>query len=863
MAKAEKKSTSKNKARTTALVQTMRREDKPRSGLALGGIGTGSFELFKDGCFRNWTIFNNKPWGTGSRLVDVPDDNRTPSRYLEDNFLFFTVRWCEKGGNPKAKVLQINEPHYVAALEYPTYIYPWMTGVDRIETEASFPFTKMTFHDAEMPFAVELTAFSPFIPHDTKNSSLPAALFSFRVTGTGKRSVDVRIAASMRNCAGYDTDEKVYATSVVAEDGMRLVEMTMTEMDTTQSSFGSTSLAALGAGASHYAGWEHIHPYYEIFIRRDRLPDIDDTEGRNATNKETGKKRASARLWSTVANSATFDKGKGELATTFLLTWHFPNLYAQATDAEPVREGHYYENHFDSSLAVARYVKENLDDLTTRTRQFHDAFFDSDVPDFVLAQVNANLNTFVTSSWFTKDGNYGVLEGLLPRDHRGPLATIDVGMYGAVSTAALFPDLDKAMMRAHKRLRNPETGNVCHGIGRNFQIHDVREARGNRLDLASQYAVMSLRGFFWTGDRRYLEEMWPSAKAAIEYVLRERDMNGDLLPDMEGIMCSYDNFPMYGAASYVASQFLAAVAYAAEAAEAIGDAQAAARYAEVLETGRAVFEKKLWNGSYYSLYNDDGGPHGDRSEGCLTDQIIGQWATHHAGLASLLEKKRVRTALKSILKISFREYGLINCKWPEDGWLHEIPKDIWVDQANTCWTGVELAFSSFLIYEGLVKEGLEVIKNVDDRYRKAGLYFDHQEFGGHYYRPMSAWANINALLGLSIRDGWYRFDPRLGEKNVKLFFSYGNGSAHYTRTVKGAKEQIAISVVTGTLGVRALELGLAGGKKKGAPKVAVQTGAGRAAPGSYEVAATPVGVEITFVNEISIGAGETVTLTIG
>jgi len=33
------------------------------------------------------------------------------------------------------------------------------------------------------------------------------------------------------------------------------------------------------------------------------------------------------------------------------------------------------------------------------------------------------------------------------------------------------------------------------------------------------------------------------------------------------------------------------------------------------------------------------------------------------------------------------------------------------------------------------EEGLAVIKEGDDRYRRSGLYWDHQEFGGHRYRP--------------------------------------------------------------------------------------------------------------------------------
>jgi hypothetical protein len=46
----------------------MGRSDIAHSGIALGGLGTGSAELRKDGRFHNWTCFNNEPQFTGPRL---------------------------------------------------------------------------------------------------------------------------------------------------------------------------------------------------------------------------------------------------------------------------------------------------------------------------------------------------------------------------------------------------------------------------------------------------------------------------------------------------------------------------------------------------------------------------------------------------------------------------------------------------------------------------------------------------------------------------------------------------------------------------------------------------------------------------
>ena len=53
--------------------------------------------------------------------------------------------------------------------------------MDEIDYTASYPFAKLIFRDADMPVDAEMTAFTPFIPHAVKNSSLPAAVFDFRV----------------------------------------------------------------------------------------------------------------------------------------------------------------------------------------------------------------------------------------------------------------------------------------------------------------------------------------------------------------------------------------------------------------------------------------------------------------------------------------------------------------------------------------------------------------------------------------------------------------------------------------------------------------------------------------------------------
>lgn len=351
-------------------------------------------------------------------------------------------------------------------------------------------------------------------------------------------------------------------------------------------------------------------------------------------------------------------------------------------------------------------------------------------------------------------------------------------------------------------------------------------------------------------DRGYLEEMWPSVKLALDYVLRERDANGDALPDMEGIMCTYDNSPMFGVAPYVASQWLVGVAAAVAAARLLGDAEAEARYSAVLEKGRARLEATCWNGRYYRLFSDLDGKTGQQDEGCLSDQILGQWATHLANLPGILDPARVRSALQAVLKMNYKpDQGLRNCQWPGDKSLHDVDESCWVNQANTCRTGLELDFASFLIYEGLVDEGLMVAKNVDDRYRRWGIYWDHQEFGGHDFCPMSAWAIVHALAGQRLGCGVLSFEPRLKGKKLKLFFTTADGYGHLVRTKSAAE----IRVLSGEIAEREIRLATSASHL---PRVLLQ---GRVARG-VQVRVEDGFAILQLPGDVHLRAGTTLTL---
>ena len=95
-----------------------------------------------------------------------------------------------------------------------------------------------------------------------------------------------------------------------------------------------------------------------------------------------------------------------------------------------------------------------------------------------------------------------------------------------------------------------------------------------------------------------------------------------------------------------------------------------------------------------------------------------------------------------------------------------------------------------------------IIKAVDERYKKAGLYWDHQEFGGHYYRPMSSWAILHALSGFTLVKDGYSFDPKAGNEEFTYFFSANLGTGLFNRK----DDHITIHAQSGKLAMASLSL---------------------------------------------------------
>jgi uncharacterized protein (DUF608 family) len=471
-----------------------------------------------------------------------------------------------------------------------------------------------------------------------------------------------------------------------------------------------------------------------------------------------------------LASSLTIPAGETK-EFIYLITWHFaknPN-------------GQAYGQRFKDALDVAKYLKDNLDRLTKLTRLFHDTYYDSTLPHWLLDRLMMPNSTLATGTcqWWA-NGRFWAWEGV------GCCSGTCTHVWNyAHGMARLFPELERSA-RTKQDLGpafDPKTGRV--GF-RGEDPHSPYAADGQCGTVLKCY-----REHLMSKDDSFLKENWPRIKKVMEYEIG-RDGNADGVIEDEQ-WNTYDlNF--VGPNTFVGGLYLAALLAAAKMADLQGDAEFATKCRAIAAKGRDWTVANLWNGEYFIQKIPPKAPkkfqYGD---GCLADQLFGQNWANQLGLGEIYPIDKVRTALKAIYRYNWApdvaaqnkayppqrwfarpgEAGLFVCTWPKGGRMQEP-----VLYRDEVWTGGEYQLASHLLHEGMIREGLSIIRGIHDRYDgKRHNPWNEVECGDHYARAMASWGCLIALSGFTYDGpaGRLGFAPRWQRDDLKVFFTAAEG----------------------------------------------------------------------------------------
>lgn len=678
-----------------------------KSGVPLGGLGTGSVVLGSTGSFSASTLRNNirdrwNPWGS-----------------------FFAI-YTSSGGKSQCKVL--GNYLYDPPLQELSYIFdPSLkseTRIQSLEYYGHYPMVDIKF-EVE-PVEVNMQAFTPFIPGDSKNSGIPAAIFYFDVKNIGGSPCEVSIAFSWGNDIPSQGKQ---LNRFQSKDGIRGL------FYTAEGTRDSYALIYLGdAELTYLAAW---NPYTSgmgflpAFSKEGRLPNV-------ASSEDVDYRSPAGAL--AAKTSLKPDETK---TLCFVLAWYFPNL----TDSSGAFLGHMYSNWFSDAWDVARYVAENLDSLYKRTVAWQDEIYGSDLPYWLKDALINSLYSLARNTFWIKDGRFGHSESFASCPI---METIVCRFYGSIPIAMMFPDIEFNVMYQFAKHQRDD-GAIPFALGRP-EFFDRPYYEVQKSINSSEFVLMACRDYLWTGDKEFLDRIYPHVKKAVYYA-KTLDTDNDHVVN-EVSMQYYDCWRFYGTSTYVGTIWLACLKAAEKLARIKGDKTFAENCKKWFNAGLKSFEEKLWNGEYYSLYNEP--ETGRASDTCLGNQLVGQWYAYLIGLGEFLPKDHIISVIKAVkrLNVAATKYGVVNGVKPNG----KIDYESHGHHSDSITIGESFCYAATCIYAGEKDLGLEVAKKTYENIAlnqktpwnitwNVSPADGSLRWGTEYYSNMVVWTLYHALTG--------------------------------------------------------------------------------------------------------------------
>lgn len=764
-----------------------------RIAFPIGGIGAGMFCLEGTGAIshvsvRNRFQFFNEPCTFAA--ISVKGETNV-ARVLEGPVPGWKIFGSSRTGNGAA-----GSSYGLPRFEKASFI-------------SRFPFGAVTLEDAKIPLKVTLTGWSPFIPGDADNSSLPAGSLEYTFKNESGLAVDAVFSFNTKNFMATTRDGHGV---LPIQNGFVLYQKGTEENPEFEGAL-AVFVDEDSVVVDHCwfkGGWWDALTLAWKNIEEARLLDNPPVEGT----------APGASLFVPLSLNPGQEK-----TVRLMLAWYVPVTDFRfgrdpANVPQPEEEAccfspyyiPWYAGKFKNIDEVADYWLFQYDFLREKTKLFSDAFYDTSLPEEVIEAVAANLTILKSPTILRqKDGRLWCFEGC--SDDRGCChgSCTHVWNY-AQAIPHLFPSLERSLRRTEFNESQDERGHQTFRSALPIRpvAHDFHAASDGQLG-----GIMKVyRDWRISGDTEWLRTLWPKVKLSLAYCIDTWDPRGVGVLE-EPHHNTYD-IEYWGPDGHCSSFYLGALKAAVEMGQALEDD--VTQYNELLAKGIKYLENELFNGEYFFHkiqteglkakfnpldYSSNGpgykdiinilnkeGPKYQYGTGCLSDGVLGFWIAQVAGLGEIIDPEKVRSHLVAVhnynLKHDLSQHanpqrpafatgtdgGLLLCTWPRGGKL-SIPF-VYSDEV---WTGIEYQVASHLMFEGRVEEGLEIVRVARDRYDgRVRNPFNEYECGHWYARALSSYGLIQGLTGVrydAVEKTLY-INSQIGD-NFKSFLSTATG----------------------------------------------------------------------------------------
>lgn len=750
-----------------------------RVAFPIGGIGAGMFCMEGSGAISHMSVRNN------------PDPFNEPC-----SFAALHVKGVKNG----SKVLEGPVPDWKKFGQYASDgnssargSHGANFGLPRFEEasfETRFPYGISKLKDGDMPVAVEIKGWSPFIPTNDDDSSLPIGAFEYTFKNTSEKSIEAVFSWNAKNFMSVDNDSGITEMRMDKESKISAIKNGFV----LEQPFNAKFPASQGAFAAFVPNetvtvdhrWFRGGWFDSLSIAWEKI-----STGDSSPNPPLEKGAPGASLY------LPFKLNAGEEKTIKLLfAWYVPNTNLRVggdgkcepdtSCSESDTHRPWYAGKFTSINEVADYWTKNYKSLNKSSQLFTESFYNSTLPPEVLEAVAANLGILKSPTVLRQtDGKLWAWEGC--NDDSGCCSGSCTHVWNyAQAIPHLFPNLERSLRdtefgvsqdnRGHQNFR---ASLPIHNVG-----HDFHAASDGQLG----GVIKVYRDWRISGDIQWMKNLYPKVKSSLDFCITSWD------PKEKGILeephhNTYD-VEFWGPDGMCTSLYLGALSAFVEMAKAIKKPYK--RYSKLIEKGKKYMEEELFDGEYFiqkiqwegleakdPIKLSEGAWNGDYSEeakdllqkegpkyqygkGCLSDGILGMWLASCAGLKEVVDSDKVTSHLKSIHKYNLledmsdhsnpqrptyaagQEGGLILCSWPKGGKL-SLP----FVYSNEVWTGIEYQVASHLMMKGKVEEGLDIVKTCRERYDGSVRNpFDEYECGHWYARAMASYGLLQGLTGI-------------------------------------------------------------------------------------------------------------------
>ncbi len=767
-------------------------DDGPWHGMPLGGFGAGCIGRSPRGDFNLWHI-------DGGEHVFQPMPACQFNVFEQDH----------GSGQPDVTSTQT----YALCTEAPNFPdlaeWTWYPSSNSATYHALYPRSWFVYRNV---FQAELTCeqFSPILPGNYQETSYPVAVFEWTAYNPGDRPVTLSILLSWENMAGWFTNTLKAPEITLRDDGSPVYDyqprIGMSEGNWNQRMEGDRAWGCVlgnmessrppAEGDGQWAiATGSPNDTTEVFYHTRWNPTGDgadiwqpfSADGSLPNSHHSHPAASGERIAAAITVRFTLAPGETR-QIPFVVAWDFP-----VTEfAEGVRYFRRYTDFFGTTgtnaWAIAQTALNAYKNWQQQIQAWQQPILDrTDLPSwFKMALFNELYDlTDGGTLWSAATeadpvGQFGVLECL---DYCW-YESLDVRLYGSFALLMLWPDLDKAVLRAFARAI-PKADKRQRVIGYYYTIgaespladrktvnatpHDLGAPNEHPWeksnytayqdcnlwkDLGSDFVLQVYRDFVFTGqtDVGFLADCWDSVVRSLHY-LKSFDLDGDGIPENSGAPDqTFDDWRMKGISAYCGGLWLAALEAAIamghvlldhpDTVKMMGDVEGAiATFESWLHQARPIYQNTLWNGQFYRLDS------GSNSEVVMADQLCGQFYARLLNLPDIVPSDCAQSALQSVYQSCFLnfhdgKFGIANGVRPDGSPVN--PADT---HPLEVWTGINFGITAFLIQMGYRDEALRVLEAVIHQIYENGLQFRTPEAitavgtfrACHYLRAMAIW----------------------------------------------------------------------------------------------------------------------------